>query len=352
MHLRQLGFPVQLILAGFSPRVWPAVAAVILFALLQATLVISGSYLDGTWWLPHGGKGFLNHYGVWAILIADPLALFATAIAWRQFVLAMAELPLDTHPVQIESAQRIISPYIRFIKLRGRGIFLYALMVLVGMLGWLNNIYQTTDPVRFFGHKVFDSTEYILGFVANKFVLFVSWVLIYPACGFVTLTICISTFLILQRLKSKGLIIPSVFHPDGCYGFSALGKLNVCLMIPFLIAFLVLFSILVTHARVYTSIVVPLVFLTTIFLAASVMTIYPVASQAKEMENIVYSKLRSQSKYLSSLDLSSALSFGNERLCFALSTGSPYSKNAKTALIILRLIPVTVTITNLVSPLL
>ena len=133
----------------------------------------------------------------------------------------------------------MISPYIQFIKLKGRGLYLYGLMVAIGALGWINNIYQTTDPVRFFGHKVFDFTEFVLGFAANKFVLFVSWVLIYPACGFVTLTMCISTFFILQKLRSDKLLAPSVFHPDGCYGFSALGKLNVYLMISLLIAFLV-----------------------------------------------------------------------------------------------------------------
>lgn len=350
MHHRHLYFPVRLILTGFSRRSWPVALAIILFALFQTALVVSGSYLDGTWRLPHGGKGFLDHYGVWAILVADPLAVFATAIAWHQFKAAMAELPLDTHPTRIVVAQRVISPYVQFINLKGNGIFLYVLMVVIGALGWINNIYQTTDPVRFFGHKVFDSTEYLFGFIANKFVLFVSWVLIYPACGFITLTMCISTFLILQKLKSDELIIPSVYHPDGCYGFSALGKLNIYLMVPFLIAFLVLFSILITHARIYTSIVVPLIFLTIIVLGVSVITIYPIVSQAKEIEGVIYDKLRTQSRTFSALDFGSALSFGTERLCFALSSGSPYSKSSKALLTVLRAIPVSVTIIKLISP--
>jgi len=351
MRYRQYCYPVRLILGQLSELDWIALLAVVLLAILQAGAVAGASYFDGTWWLPHGGKGFLNHYGVWAILVADPCALIATAIAWRQFKVAMMELPAGGNPEHSLAVLRLISPYIRFVKLRGNGIHLYLLLVMVGLLGWVNNIYQTTDPVRFFGHKVFDSTEFMYGFLANKFVLFVSWALVYPACGFVTLSMCLSTFLILQKMKSQRLMRPTVFHPDGCYGYSALGMLNVCLMVPFVIAFVVLFSILITHARLYASIVVPLVFLTLVFLSVSVVTIYPIVSQTKKVEGDLYDKLRFQSRNVRSLDFRTQLSFGVERLCFALSQGSPYSKTSRAMLAVLRAIPVTITVVKLVLPL-
>jgi hypothetical protein len=344
---------VYFILVGFSRRGNPSLAIIVgflLFSLFQAGLVAMGSYWDDTWHLQHGGKGFLDHYGVWAILIADPLLMISTAFAWYQFRATMADLPLVPAPNSRTELRRRVAPYMQFTRLKENGIFLYIILVVFGGLAWINNIYQTSDPVNFFGHKVFDSTEFIFGFVANKFVLFVSWVIVYPACSFVTLSLSLSTFFILRRLRSSGLIRPSVFHPDGCYGLAGLGKLNVCLLIPFLLAFLVLFAILITHARAYASIVIPLILLTAAFLAVSVTTIQPILSQAKEAERNSYQQLRAQSINVPRTDPGAALAFGIERLCFAMSNGSPYSKTTKTLLTVLRAIPVTVTTIKLIMP--
>ena len=353
MHLRYFAFPVHLILFGFSRRGYPTLSIIfgfLLFGLFQAGLVIMGSYLDNTWHLEHGGKGFLEHYGVWAILIADPLLMVSTAFAWYQFRATMADLPLVIAPNCRAELRQRVAPYKRFVKLKDNGSFLYMLLVVFGGLAWINNIRQTSDPVRFFGHKVFDSTEFVFGFVANKFVLFVSWVLIYPACSFVTLSLSLSTFLILRRLRSTGLMKPSVFHPDGCYGLSNLGKLNICLLVPFLLAFLVVFAILITHARAYASIVIPLILLTAAFLAVSIITIYPILSQAREAERNSYQQLQMLSTNAPHADFSKAMAFAVERLCFAMSSGSPYSRTTKTLLTVLRAIPVTVTAIKLIAP--
>jgi hypothetical protein len=353
MHFRYLTFPVDLILVGFFRRGYaslPIIVGLLLFSLFQASLVVACSYLDNTWHLPHGGKGFLDHYGVWAILAADPLVVISTALAWDQFKQTMVDLPMAHIPGCRIRLMRTVAPYKRFIRLKENGIFLYVLFTVVGSLAWINNIYQTTDPVRFFGHKVFDSTEFIFGFVSTKLAFFVSWVLIYPACCFVTVSLSFSTFFILRKSRSAGLIRPSVFHPDGCYGLSNLGKLNICLLVPFLLSFLVIFAILITHERAYASIVVPLIALTIIFIAISIITIYPILSQAKEAETKSYLRLRKLSAKLPQLDFSGELAFGIERVCFAMSNGSPYSRTAKTILTAFRIIPVTITAIKLIVP--
>jgi hypothetical protein len=277
-------FPVTLVLIGFSRRGEPSAPVMVglgLFSLFQAALVLGGSYMDGTWHLPNGGKGLLDHYGVWAILIADPLLIVSAAYAWYQFRKSMANLPLNADAGASTKFRRTIRPYFEFINLRSNGLSLYSLLTAVGMLSWVNNIYENTNPVRFFGHDVFDSTQHTFGFIATKMVLFVSWVLIYPATGFVTLSLSLSTYLILRKLRRATLIKPNVFHPDGCYGFAALGKLNICLLFPFLLAFLVVFAILITHERAYASVVIPLTILTITFLTASIITIFPILTLAK-----------------------------------------------------------------------
>lgn len=320
-----------------------------MFFTFQAGIVVIASYLDGTWHLPLPGKGLLDHYGVWAILVADPLAIISTAYAWYQFRDAMKDLPLKEQQ-RDTTISSLITYYLNIVKLNNRGILIYILFVLAGTLAWINNVVQTLAPEKYYHHKVFDSIEFILGFAATKLALFVSWVLIYPACGFVVLLLSLSTFLILQKLKSTNLLKPSALHPDGCYGFSALGRLNISLLIPFLIAFFVAFAILLTHEQLYASIVIPLITLTIIVLFVSVFTVYPILTQIREIRIAQYRELKSRAEQFSSFDISETLSFGIERICFTLSSGSPYSYSTKVLLIAFRAIPITVTAVKAIAP--
>src|SRR5712691_38454 len=58
------------------------------------------------------------------------------------------------------------------------------LLVITGFLSWLNNVYQTIDPIPFYRHDVFDAASHRLGFIVYKICLFVSWVIVYPIAGF------------------------------------------------------------------------------------------------------------------------------------------------------------------------
>jgi len=235
--------------------------------------------------------------------------------------------------------------------LKGHGIWLYIIFVCVGLLSWINNIHETNNPFKYFNHNVFDSTDFIFGFAANKFVLFTSWVLIYPAVGFVVLSMCVSTYFILEKLKARKIIAPSVLHPDGCYGFSSLGKLNICLLFPYFFAFFVVFALLITHENLYASLVIPFAVLVATFFLASFITIKPVLSQVKNVHDSYYSKLVKDSATFSMIRGQEALKFGLERICFAMSSGSPYSRDMKSILIGMRAITAAATILKLALPL-
>jgi hypothetical protein len=342
--------PVELILSGFSRRGAPnffVVFGVLIFSLFQIGLVILSSYLDGTWWMLKGDKGLFVHYGEWAILISDPLLLVSASFAWHQFRIAFRHLPIRDEKGGRSEMRRIVKPYKDFVSLRGSGIWLYVMLLLVGFLSWLNNIRETSDPFRFFKHNVFDSTDFVFGFVANKVVLFTSWVIIYPAVGFVVVSMCFSTYFILEKLKNNKITEPNILHPDGCYGFSSLGKLNVCLLFPYFFAFFVAFALLITHETIYPSLVIPLVFLTTLFFLVSFITIKPTLAQTKEVRKCYYDKLVNDSMSLPMLRNRDALRFGLERICFAISNGSPYSRDAKSILTAMRAITVAATVFKL-----
>ena len=293
-----------------------------------------------------GDKGLLVHYGVWAILISDPLLLISASFAWFQFRTAFQYLPLRNGSDNRLLVRKIVRPYRDFVTLKGYGSLLYLGLLSLGFLSWLNNLRQTSDPVRYFKHNVFDSTEFIYGFAANKLVLFTSWVLIYPAVGFVILSMGLSTYFILNKFAAARIMQPNIFHPDGCYGFSSLGRLNICLLVPYFFAFFVALAILITHESIYPSIVIPLVFLTGVLLTISYVTIKPIVSQVKVAERTCYKKLINDSMILNVYG-HNTLKFGLERICFALSSSSPYSKGTKSLLVAMRAIPVMTTVFKL-----
>ena len=318
-RVRQLIFPVQLIFSGFSHRGKPrrdVIFGVFAFSAFQAALVLVGSYIDGTWWMSNGGKGLSVHYGEWAILISDPLLLISASFAWYQFRVAFRHLPVRDERANPRKIRSIVKPYQARVTLKGEGILFYAVCACVGMLSWLNNIRETRDPVKYFGHNVFNSADFIYGFLANKFVLFTSWVLIYPAVGFVVVYMCISTFLILRELRNKKLIEPNLLHPDGCYGFSSLGKLNIFLLLPYFFSFFVAFSILITHENLYPSLVLPLAFLTSIFFFVSIITVKPILSLVKSGERKYYLRLVEGSTTLNGMKRQEILRFGQREFAF------------------------------------
>jgi hypothetical protein len=339
--------PPYLVLFGFarngSPNL-PIVAGIVAFGVLQATLVFGGVYLDNTWRLAGNDRGLLDHYGEWAILSTDPLLLIAAAYAYRRFRIAMSTLPLAEGGKNRTEVHKILKPFLDILHLKGGSLYVYFLLILVGFLSWLNNLYQTSNPRKFFGNEVFDSTSFVYGYYANKFVLFNSWVLIYPLVGFFLVSMSFATRSVLVTVKRNKLIKPTVTHPDACYGLSNLGALNVCLLFPYLLAFITVYAIMETHQRTYPSLIIPLVALTAVFLSASFVTIKPILSQAKEVQRDLYKRLASESPCFGRMGEYSDLLFGIDRLCFSLSNKSPYSAAASASLLVMRVIPIATTV--------
>ena len=323
------------------------VIGVLALCALQAGLVALGSRLDGTWYAANGGTTFLRHYGVWAVLASDPLLLLTTALAYRQFIHAMAKLPIAEGAPSRRAVNRILLPHLEFLHLRGRGANFYLFLVCVGTLGWIDNLHRTNDPLAYFSHDVFDSTNFKYGYYATKWALFNSWIVIYPAVGFVLISMSLSTRRILAKLMDQSLLRPSVLHPDDSFGFSELGKLNVYLLFPYLLSFVTLFAVMLTHKQAYNAALFPLIILSAIFVSISYLTIGPIVSHVQEARRVAADRLTAASNEFSQMDTDKKVSFATERLSYSFSSGSPYSSNTRLALLIMRLVPIAMTASRL-----
>jgi len=346
MDSRPAFFPVSAVRRMFSADgrpVWGAVLVVLCIAALQFSAVFAGSYLDGTLFLPDVGDGFLEHYGVWAILASDPLLIIAAGLAYRRFLIAFETLPVSPKDAESAECSRLVEKHADFLNMAGRSRYVYFLLVATGILCWLNNLRQTVDPVETYGNDVFDSAQYYWGYFANKLNLFSSWVVVYPLVGFLLVSMSVSTRQILQTVTGENRLKPNVLHPDGCYGMLNLGILNATLLVPYLLSYSVIFALLMTHEARYFSVSAALVGLTITMLIASFVTIGPITGVGRVVRDQTYAALEEKSRTYNGNRKTLENRFAFERMCFSTARASPYSKWLQTAVNGARVIPVVLT---------
>lgn len=339
-------FPAKLIAYAFRQDGRPnlkIITGIVAFSALQATLVFLGSFVDGTLYLPGNGDGFLEHYGVWAILITDPLLLLCTAFAYRRFHTALLTLPIKAGSAGSERVSETSRFYINILNLNGRSIFAYILLVIVGALSWINNIHQTIDPVYFYGNDVFDGFNYRYGFLSNKLNLFNSWVFVYPIVGFQLIWMSLSVRIILQKLVKEDQVSPNVLHPDGCYGLLDLGILNIALLVPYLLSYFVIFCLVITHEKNYFTVDAALVCLTLALIAASYFTIGPITGLGRQVHQRTYERLKAKSSEYNGNSKKFETRFAFERLYFPQVSATPYTSWFKAILAVIRLTPIVLT---------
>ncbi|WP_394706580.1 hypothetical protein [uncultured Cohaesibacter sp.] len=316
-------------------------------ALLQTGTIALGSYVDDTWVLPGVGKGLSEHYGVWAILISDPILLISTGFAYQQFRLALRTLPCRGSE-DADRIQSLAKPFLDFLALRGAAKYTYFLLVIVGALCWTLNVVQTMDPVGVYGNDVFDAVAYRWGFVANKLNLLISWAVVYPIVGYLLVAMSFSTWFILRRVERLEMLEPTVLHPDGCYGFENLGLLNVALLWPYVVTFGVMYALELTHEVSYLSLIIPMVILAIVCLVVGIVTIHPISAHARRIHKRTYSSLLTDKRGEKD-DPPEQLRYVVERLTFSQASGSPYTKNVGNFLNALRFAPAAVTFVHLIS---
>ena len=276
-------FSITKRIATGQPSDWvPAVVLLVAFFVFQSAMVFSASYHDNTFFLAGVGKGLLEHKGLWVLLITDPILIIAIGLSQRKLLYMLHAIPISRRYKSNERYIRHCETKIKrclynFTKFH----YLYMFFVVVGVLSTINNIHQTHHPVHYYGNDVFDSTTYTLGFLANKFNLFVSWAIVYPLVFFHSIIVCSSANKIFKTIIKKERLSPVVNHPDDCFGFSSVGDFNVFLVIPFFFIYQVMYFLHETHSANYSSLLVPLVAITAVFLWSSIVTVAPIVSFMK-----------------------------------------------------------------------
>jgi hypothetical protein len=261
----------------FSPSggMRSSLASLAIFICNVIGLIFAGVQ-DNSFFLDGDDRGVFEHPGAWAIIVGD-LLLVPSVYA----LVAAASKLQRRFPAQ---HSRLASLYLRqsqkrlfdaiFLKTRERTIYIF--IICVALLFWANNALQTLNPLIYYRHNLFDSVDYIHGYIVMRVILLVSWVLVMPYAIYVALSISFSIYKIFKSLQKKGLVVFRPFHPDDCGGFSFFGTVNTLLISSTLVAYLELIVVLFTHRHINPGLLSGFLMATCSFLFFSFFMLIPV----------------------------------------------------------------------------
>jgi len=243
--------PVSVLLSRHKP----AVVACLVLILGSAAVVVCCIWEGTIEPLPMDGKGLANHYGILTIFLGSPILVVLAALAQSKFQRTVQNLSVYTVGAQIPPGLTTKIDYsIESLRFQRMTRLVYWLFVTAGWYWWLVNVYQTINPLDFYGNDVFDSLDHLLGFISFKLYLLALWVIIYPVISFIVVNVFVGMIVILKHMSDNSLFKLDFFHEDECGGVSVFGSINTILLAMTSLVLITALAILLTHKSGYTSV--------------------------------------------------------------------------------------------------
>ena len=171
------------------------------------------------------GIGLMNNRGVLSTVIGNAISLYAVR-KYYDYVCSIRTSKAVVNPKLVEPS---LSALTDMIKMGGRSQFVILSLLVVGLSVWLSNIafHLFSSPEIRWGHKVFDSLDHPLSFVANRFHNLLTWLLIMP---FVVHVMIVTTFQLRRAITAafrKNSLKYDLLNPDERGGFGFVDKAHI-----------------------------------------------------------------------------------------------------------------------------
>jgi len=248
-----------------------------LVVAIETGLLLLAGWLDNSFFLEGTARGVLEHPGAWGIIFGDFFVFLAVSTLFRSIRKIPARFPVSRTPVTRRYIRMKFGSLLEGISMRRKKtnrIFLYT--VAVSFSFWLNNAYQTTDPIRYYGNELFDSSTFICGYLSMRVILFFSWVVLLPYVAITSALSALTIFRMVRTLDKRRLLSFSIYHPDGCGGFSYFGNLNVAIVMGLIVVYFELAIVLFTHHRLNPGLASGFIIVTLFTVALSYAMMIPV----------------------------------------------------------------------------
>jgi hypothetical protein len=213
----------------------------------ECVALLIAAIVDRDFWLAGRAIGLFEHPGIAAVIVADFVVLTMLGYTTRRFVRLPGRLPIIRDQANRRLLRRFTSRGRQALLLRGPAFGLFLFSAGLGTLFWLLNAIQTLDPIRYYGRDVFDSALHPVSYGVFRFILWLSWGIIYPYAAVVFLAIAGNLYFATRTLLRHGQLTYRVFHPDRCGGFSIVGDISFATIMTLAALYISLTTIVLTH---------------------------------------------------------------------------------------------------------
>jgi hypothetical protein len=261
----------------------PLIAGGVLFTIEAAALLLSGQ-LEGTFYRK-GGVGVLQTSnwlvaaGDWALIV---LIFLLTKLLWEIPSRFPAEENETSRSRLADKKAEIQNQILLSVPLRSNGMLL--MLSGAGFLFFLYNYVRMSRPDMNFPFDMFDTIKHPIGFVAVRFILSISWILLLPYLAYVSLITLISFRELLLDARKPGdfKLRYNFSHPDRHGGFIFLSRINVYFVLCLLVLLLELLTEILTVPVTSLPMKLMLALITVVFLWITFWFMRPASSFLKE----------------------------------------------------------------------
>jgi len=171
------------------------------------------------------GVGLLNNYGLFSTIAGNAVSFYVA----RKYYDSVCSIRTSKALIKSAAVEPSLSKLTTIIQLQGRYRFLLYGLVILGAVCWLSNFgtHVFGNPEVRWGHKVFDSPDHPLSFVASRLHNLLTWLIILPFVGQV---IFFSSFQLKRAMaiaRSEDALNYDLLNPDQRGGFGFVDKANI-----------------------------------------------------------------------------------------------------------------------------
>lgn len=193
-------------------------------ALLDFSALFVAAQHDGVLYIPNG-VGLLQDYGLFSTVAGDAILLYLA----RQYYEAIFSIRGSKAVLATTHIEGPLSVLTSMVRMEGKYRFLMYLFVVIGALFWMANtgFHVFGDAEARWGHKVFDSTDHVLSFLASRLHNAYTWLVVLPLFGYVVIFASIQLRRVIHYAAQKGALRYDLLNPDRKGGFVSIERSHV-----------------------------------------------------------------------------------------------------------------------------
>jgi hypothetical protein len=171
------------------------------------------------------GVGLLNNYGLFSTIAGNAISFYVA----RKYYDSVCSIRTSKALIKSAPVEPSLSKLTTIIQLHGRYSFLLYGLVTLGALCWLSNFstHVFGNPEVRWGHKVFDSPDHPLSFLASRLHNFYTWLIVMPFVGHVIFFSSLQLKRAMAIATSEDAVNYDLLNPDQRGGFGFVDKANI-----------------------------------------------------------------------------------------------------------------------------